>query len=245
MKAMQSAARLLRRSAGIAVLALMAGCANSDPGLIGYAEWKQMDAPPRLEVRDMPVGHAITFAPGTAALSQTEVSGIERFLAAEEIGTGESVTLEAPSAGSADTDRIVQRSATVRSLLEQRGLSVTMAPPAAPGSLGADQLRLITTRATAAHPDCPGYNEPVSEFDRFGRPNLNMGCSNEINLGLMIADPNDLVRGRPLAPADAERSALSVQKYRTGTEGESEGDGSTSSLSIVPMAVTSGSGASQ
>jgi pilus assembly protein CpaD len=69
-----------------------------------------------------------------------------------------------------------------------------------------------------------------------------MGCSNEINLGLMVADPNDLARGRPLAPADAERAALSVQKYRTGTEGESEGNASTSTLSIVPLAVGSGSG---
>jgi pilus assembly protein CpaD len=67
-----------------------------------------------------------------------------------------------------------------------------------------------------------------------------MGCSNEINLGLMVADPNDLVRGRPLAPADAERSALAVQKYRTGSEGEDAG-GSTSTLSVIPLAVGSGS----
>ena len=237
---MQSAARLLRRSAGIAALALLAGCADSDPGLIGYAEWKQMDPPPRLEVRDAPVVHAINFAPGATRLSETEAGAIAGFLTAEEVGPGERVMLEAPSAGTADTDRIVQRLGSVRSLLEEQGIAVSMAPPAAPGTLGPDQVRLITTRATAVNPDCPGYNVPVSEFDRFGRPNLNMGCSNEINLGLMVADPNDLVRGRPLAPADAERSALAVQKYRTGSEGESEGE-STSTLSIVPMAVGAGS----
>jgi pilus biogenesis lipoprotein CpaD len=241
MKAMQSAPRLLRRSAGVAALALLAGCADTDPGLIGYAEWKQMDPPPRLLVQDAPVVHAINFAPGATRLSETETGAIAGFLAAEEIGPGERVTVEAPSAGTADTDRIVQRLGAVRSLLEGQGIAVTMAPPAAPGTLGPDQLRLITTRATAVNPDCPGYNVPVSEFDRFGRPNLNMGCSNEINLGLMIADPNDLVRGRPLGPADAERSALAVQKYRTGSEGESEGEGGTSTLSIVPMAAGSGS----
>ena len=78
-------------------------------------------------------------------------------------------------------------------------------------------------RATAIEPDCPGYNEPVTSFDRFGRPNMAIGCANEINLGLMVADPNDLVRGRPLAPADAERSALAVQKYRTDSDGTKKG----------------------
>jgi pilus assembly protein CpaD len=113
-------------------------------------------------------------------------------------------------------------------------------PPAAPGVMGPDQIRLIASRATAVNPDCPGYNEPVSEYDRFGRPDLNIGCANEINLGLMVADPNDLVRGRPLAPADAERSALAIQKYRTGSEGDGEGE-SSSTLSVIPLAVGSGS----
>jgi pilus assembly protein CpaD len=236
-------ARLLSRCAGIAAVALVAGC-NNDPALIGYAEWQQQDPPPRLEVRDAPVAHAVNFEPGATALSQTEAGAISGFLAAQEVEPGERVRLEAPSAGPADTDRIVQRLATLRGLLEDQGVSVEMAPPAAPGALGPDQIRLIASRATAVNPDCPGYNEPVSSYDRFNRPNMNLGCSTEINLGLMVADPNDLVRGRPLAPGDAERSALSVQKYRTGTEGESEGgDAASSTISIVPMAV--GSGGSQ
>jgi pilus assembly protein CpaD len=235
------AARFLRRSAGIGALALLAGCADNDPGLVGFAEWKQMNPPPRLQVTDGPVAHAVNFAPGAVRPTQNEAGAIAGFLAAQEIGPGKQVTLQAPSAGPADTDRIVQRLAAVRGLLEQQGLSVAMAPPAEPGALGPDQVRLIASTATVAHPDCPGYNEPVSEYDRFGRPNQELGCANEINLGLMVADPNDLVRGRPLAPADAERSALAIQKYRTGSEGESEGEGSGSTVSVIPLAIGGGS----
>lgn len=232
---------IVRRFAGAAALALLAGC-TSDPGLIPYAEWQQMEPPPRLEVRDAPVVHAVNFEPGATQLSKTESGAVAAFLAAEDVGPGERVMLEAPSAGTADTDRIAQRLIALRRALEEQGVSVAMAPPAAPGALGPDQIRLIASRATAVNPDCPGYNEPVSSYDRFSRPNMNMGCSNEINLGLMIADPNDLVRGRPLAPADAERSALAVQKYRTGTEGESEGESAPSAISVIPMGIGAGSG---
>ena len=79
---MQRALDLIRRAAGAAVLALMAGCSNNDPGLIPYAEWKQMDPPPRLEVRDAPVVHAVNFEPGAMQISETERGAVAGFLAA-------------------------------------------------------------------------------------------------------------------------------------------------------------------
>src|SRR5262245_58119471 len=230
---------VVRRSLGVAAVALLAGCTNTDPGLIDYAEWKQMDPPPQLEVKDGPVVHAINFAPGETQLSETESSAISAFLASENVGPGKNVTLEAPSAGSADTDRVAQRLASLRTMLEQQGLSVTMAPPAAPGTLGSDQIQLIASHATVSNPDCPGYNEPVSSFGRCGRPTLTMGCWTQINLGLMVADPNDLVRGRALAPADADRSALAVQRYRTRS-GDNGGGSGSSPISVVPMMMGGG-----
>ena len=239
---MHRAFDLLRRSAGVAAIALLAGCDNTDPGLVNYAEWRQMDPPPRLEVRDAPIVHAVNFAPGATQLSETESGAIAAFLAAENVGPGKRVMLEAPSAGAADTDRIAQRLSALRGMLEEQGVSVAMAPPAAPGTLGPDQIRLVASRPTVINPDCPGYNEPVSSFDRFGRPNLNIGCANEIDLGLMVADPNDLVRGRSLDPADAERSALAIQRYRTRADENAGGNSSASAVSVAPMTTTSGSG---
>ena len=238
---MQRVLNLIRRSAGVAVLALMAGCSDNDPGLIPYAEWRQMEPPPRLKVQDAPVVHAVNFEPGATQLTDSERGAVAGFLAAEEVDPGERVMLEAPSAGASETDRIALRMASLRGLLEDQGIAVGVAPPAAPGALGPDQIRLVAMRATAINPDCPGYNEPVTSYDRFGRPNMAIGCSTEVNLGLMVADPNDLVRGRPLAPADAERSALAVQKYRTGSDGEESGQGGASPLSVVPLAIGSGS----
>jgi len=36
------------------------------------------------------------------------------------------------------------------------------------------------------------------------------------NLGLMVAEPRDLERGRALAPADGVHAAEAVARYRTG-----------------------------
>ena len=226
---------------GVAAVALLAGCTNTDPGLIDYAEWKQNEPPPRLQVQDGPVTHTINFSPGETQLSDTESAGINAFLASENIGPGKNVTLEAPSASTAETDRVAHRLATVRSLLEQQGVTVTVAPPAAPGAMPSDQIQLIASRAMVSNPDCPGYNQSVSSYDRFGRPNMNLGCSNEINLGLMVADPSDLVRGRALAPADADRSALAVERYRTRADDKASGNGS-STVSVVPLMMGGGGG---
>ena len=43
----------------------------------------------------------------------------------------------------------------------------------------------------------------------------NLGCANAVNLGLMVADPNDLAMGTPTAPADAAREAEAIVRYRT------------------------------
>jgi pilus assembly protein CpaD len=43
----------------------------------------------------------------------------------------------------------------------------------------------------------------------------NLGCANAVNLGLMVADPADLVTGAPTAPADATREAEAIVRYRT------------------------------
>jgi glycosyltransferase involved in cell wall biosynthesis len=47
-------------------------------------------------------------------------------------------------------------------------------------------------------------------------PHSNFGCATQTNLGLMVAEPRDLVRGRPLAPADGVREAEAIARYRAG-----------------------------
>ena len=231
---------LLRRGVVLATMGLLAACSTEQdwPG-IEYAEWQQMEPPPRLEVRETPVAHQVNFLPNSAEISQTESGALAGFLADHNVGAGKQVALQAPPTTAADTERASRRLAAIRTELEAYGVSAIVNPPGAQALADPNQVLVIASEQVAIAPDCPGYNQPV-KFDRFNRPILRMGCFNETNLGLMVADPSDLVRGRPLAPADAERSTLAIQKYRSGKSEESSQP--SSPVAIVPMTTSSGSG---
>lgn len=46
------------------------------------------------------------------------------------------------------------------------------------------------------------------------RPQYNYNCSNTAALGMMVANPLDLERGRNEGPADGERAAKVIELYR-------------------------------
>jgi len=65
-------------------------------------------------------------------------------------------------------------------------------------------------------PQCPDWRKP-SEDDPSNTPSSNLGCATETNLGLMVADPRDLVVGKDIAPSDADHNDYAVRRYRQGT----------------------------
>ena len=75
--------------------------------------------------------------------------------------------------------------------------------PVAPGS---KELR-------AYPPECPAWADHApAALDNMPQPQI--GCANQRNLALSIADPADLLHGKKLGPADAVRNAAGVQRYR-------------------------------
>jgi pilus assembly protein CpaD len=62
-------------------------------------------------------------------------------------------------------------------------------------------------------PPCPDWRKPATT-DFNNQEGANFGCATETNLGLMVANPRDLVNGKTLGPADAEATAKAVQNYR-------------------------------
>lgn len=90
-----------------------------------------------------------------------------------------------------------------------------------------DIVEVALLRYTVVLPDCghevvkrtgiQGWSdEPVGERA--------LGCANERNLGLMIADPRDLTGDRELAPSPGYREADAVQRYRLDKIKEIERD---------------------
>lgn len=78
-----------------------------------------------------------------------------------------------------------------------------------------NEINLTVRTFLVTLPGCPDFTSRAGRtFDN--RPHSNWGCATATNLGLMIAEPRDLVRGRGDTHGDAEALVLSTQRYRAG-----------------------------
>ena len=64
-------------------------------------------------------------------------------------------------------------------------------------------------------PECGDWSGN-SGFNPTNLPHTNFGCAYQRNFGLMLSDPGELLRSRPLGPIDAPRMGVIVEGYRAG-----------------------------
>ncbi len=79
----------------------------------------------------------------------------------------------------------------------------------------ADGITISYDRYTTVQPNCGDWSSSPS-FNPYNQAHSNFGCAQQRNLGVMVADPADLVRMRDPAPTDAQNSNRVVQRYRAG-----------------------------
>ncbi|MGF1629424.1 MAG: CpaD family pilus assembly lipoprotein [Kiloniellaceae bacterium] len=185
-----------------------------------HGKWRQVPATPENHAETIVFEQRVAFGSATALLDRTGTAAIDRLLKEADPAPGSLIRLSV--AGSQDStavfDRMtLQRLESVRIALANRGYESALADSAVArvAALQDEEVGLTVTKVMAVLPDCdqPQPLEPDPPSYERG-----FGCSNTYNLGVMIADPADLARGRPLDPADAERSSLSVLRYRIGEE---------------------------
>lgn len=83
------------------------------------------------------------------------------------------------------------------------------------GGAPADSLTLSYDAYVAVVPQCGDWSGTAG-FNPTNVSHSNFGCSVNRNIGLMLSDPGDLVKGRTPGPADAPRQATVIQTYRAG-----------------------------
>jgi pilus biogenesis lipoprotein CpaD len=124
-------------------------------------------------------------------------------------------------------DLSARRAGTVAGALERTGvgpaaITVTAFGERAPRAAGtssssrqANRRVDVSVRSwTVRVPGCPDWSRDPG-YNPLNQPMSNLGCATLTNLGQMVADPADLVRGRPLGPADGVHAAEGVVRYRT------------------------------
>lgn len=78
-----------------------------------------------------------------------------------------------------------------------------------------DVVTLSYQRYEAVVPTCGDWTSSLS-YDPYNTVSSGFGCAVQRDIGLMAADPADLVRARPTAPSDGQNASRVIQKYRAG-----------------------------
>lgn len=95
------------------------------------------------------------------------------------------------------------------------GLLVNSGTPVTPGALADGAVRVVVSRNRATVPNCPNWSRPAQP-NYNNQSYSNFGCGVNANLAAMVADPQDLVRGREgNGVVDAQTSNKALTSYRS------------------------------
>jgi len=72
---------------------------------------------------------------------------------------------------------------------------------------------LTIERYVVIPPSCGDFSQPIGDA-RQAYAHSNHGCADTANLGLMVANPRDLVKGRALGDSDGTVIAAGIDRYR-------------------------------
>lgn len=194
--------------------ALLGGCAGQtaqdfNPLITG--QWRQIPSIPDVRVEKVQLEHIVAFQPNAIRLDNAERERMLEFVREGRLNLRDRIYLSAPRGEDGAYDSVTAaRLDVLRGEFRQMGLTVNLAQVStAPG--GGDQVAIVAQRTALLPPDCTAAEEPWAGQ----RPDYQVGCAYNAAMGMMVADPHDLGRGRPLASPDGEAAASAIQRYRT------------------------------
>jgi pilus assembly protein CpaD len=167
-----------------------------------------------LESRNQPVVQRTDFVfdampDGYNGLSGEEQRRLLEWFDGIDLGYGDRVAL----ANSAKYGRS-RISNAVADLLGQYGLLLADGAPSTAGEATAGAVRIVVTRYTASVPGCPNWSHRA-EVDLQGGLSSDYGCAINGNLAAMIANPEDLIRGRrSRSDLEGAISSRAIKAYR-------------------------------
>jgi pilus assembly protein CpaD len=105
--------------------------------------------------------------------------------------------------------------ADVARLLSEYGLVLQEGSPVTQGAVPQGSIRVVASRSSASVAGCPNWEDPGIESPT--RTGTNYGCATNANLAAMIADPDDLIRGRDASGNGTSTTAgRAIRAYREG-----------------------------
>jgi pilus assembly protein CpaD len=174
------------------------------------SQWSPVEAQKENKLTLVRLAHSIQFRPNEDRLSPAEVERLAVFMRDQAVGYGDQIVL---LGGESVVEQ--RRQQSVAQMFARGGLRVIRGAQIEGMTAEPNEVRILVSRYVVTPPNCPNWSKRAD--DDFGNTSSsNLGCATATNLGLMVADPADLMGGRPLGPAEGEVAAFSVERYRAG-----------------------------
>ncbi len=196
---------------GLACLAVVA-CSPKQgelgDNLFPHAKWEQIPQSADNMVEVVTLRHMVAFTGGEHGLGLSESDALDDFIRSNRINARDQIVVQA---GAGDSSRVAMgRVAAIKTEFARRGLVASESVPApGAGAPANNEVAVLITRAVVIPPDCA-----VAQPEPTLRPDHPWGCSVNAALGMMVANPLDLVEGRELGPADASQASGALRRYR-------------------------------
>jgi pilus assembly protein CpaD len=127
---------------------------------------------------------------GYDGVSMIERQRVSEWFEALQLGFGDRIAVDY---GDGSANAIAEQQVT--DLAVEHGMVVVKTAPVTSGAIAPGTARIVVSRSTASVPNCPNWEKPNdANFNSSNHPNY--GCAVNSNMAAMVADPEDLVRGR-------------------------------------------------
>tara|TARA_R110000868_G_scaffold266660_1_gene525974 strand:+ start:13547 stop:14269 length:723 start_codon:yes stop_codon:yes gene_type:complete len=213
----------------VVMMAVVAACAPE------ASHWSPEQKVKRNDVRWVTFEHLVRFGAADTALNEAERTRLQRFLARHDAGYGDKLLVGSPGVRTTGDElrRAGRREAFVTAELRALSLPAGLLPETPSRESWDGSVKVVLGRYIVVPPECPDWSKRA-DGDSANRVSSNFGCATVTNLGLMVANPGDLVRGHRPGPADG---AVGARRYKTYREGDQA-----SSPAITPLVIQSSVG---
>jgi pilus assembly protein CpaD len=202
-----------------AVAVALAGCKTTDDPT-RVAGWTLVDTSQRhpILVSQEPTVHMIRIgrsARGMSPSQRAQLIGFVNTYRATDSGNSRLV-VSVPSGGANEVP-VMHAVGEIRSLLTDYGFSepsISVEAYSAEGSIDAP-IRVSYLRYIAEPPQCGDFSTNLAD-EPMNLPYPNLGCANQRNLGVMVANPADLLGPRSETARSSERRDQVWGKYVRG-----------------------------
>jgi pilus assembly protein CpaD len=211
------------RFIALALAATLSACASTPPL---QAERAALARTPtelwKAEIAAQP--EEIRLAVRAQGLSPNQAGALTTFADTWRSADGGEIIVQAP-VGGPDPSAVSRSGESARTFLVEQGVpasAIRLLGYDAKGDAGAP-LVVGFLRYALTIPDC-GRTWTNISHSMANQVQPNFGCAVTANMAAQVANPADWARPRPIDPADAQRRAVVLEKYRKGELTSSEKD---------------------